>query len=296
MLDCRPASLESHSMNDVELQLIEALKRKEFTDVCGLVKEMVGLEVRIWGYLCRNRSIYKADFVVSDPYGATVQCVSPEGRHINGFLNQLNLDSIVEVTGVVSLPTVPLTQITTTQQVEIKVRNVICVKKPSLLATRVEVDIQKSLQAMEPRVKQAILAIQFQVEHAFREFLTSKHFVGIHTPSSFVADSIEGVSASAFLAPQIHKQMAICGGFSRVFEVGTCFTSQEDSPARPHLIEFIGLDVGMQINIHYSELMDLLDQLFVFIFTHVNKKCLKELETVGTQYPFKPLKVITLQH
>lgn len=38
--------------------------------------------------------------------------------------------------------------------------------------------------------------------------------------------------------------------------------------------------------------MDLVDKLFVFIFTSLNEKCKKELEAVGKQYPFEPLKVI----
>nr|VDD57266.1 unnamed protein product [Brassica oleracea] len=36
--------------------------------------------------------------------------------------------------------------------------------------------------------------------------------------------------------------------------------------------------------------MDLVDELFVFMFTELNEKCKKELEAVGKQYPFEPLK------
>jgi hypothetical protein len=35
------------------------------------------------------------------------------------------------------------------------------------------------------------------------------------------------------------------------------------------------------------------DQLFVAMFDALNKNCAKELEAVGRQYPFEPLKVIT---
>ncbi|CAH8253386.1 unnamed protein product [Arabidopsis lyrata] len=38
--------------------------------------------------------------------------------------------------------------------------------------------------------------------------------------------------------------------------------------------------------------MDLVDELFVFIFTSLNNKCKKELEAIGKQYPFKPLKFL----
>lgn len=39
------------------------------------------------------------------------------------------------------------------------------------------------------------------------------------------------------------------------------------------------------------QIMDLVDELFVFMFTELNEKCKKELEAVGKQYPFEPLKV-----
>jgi aspartyl-tRNA synthetase len=96
----------------------------------------------------------------------------------------------------------------------------------------------------------------------FGEFLLSKGFVGIHTPK-LIAGSSEGGAAvfdllyngqPACLAqsPQLHKQMAICGGFERVFEVGPVFRA-ESSRTHRHLSEFIGLDAEMEIKEHYFE-------------------------------------------
>ncbi|KAG2329080.1 hypothetical protein Bca52824_000260 [Brassica carinata] len=126
-------------------------------------------------------------------------------------------------------------------------------------------------------------------------------FVSIHTPK-LMAGSSEGGSAvfkldykgqPACLAqsPQLHKQMAINGDLRRVFEVCPVFRA-EDSFTHRHLCEFVGLDVEMEIHRHYSEIMDLVDELFVFIFTELNEKCKKELEAVGKQYPFEPLKFL----
>ena len=38
--------------------------------------------------------------------------------------------------------------------------------------------------------------------------------------------------------------------------------------------------------------MDVVDRLFVAMFDSLNNNCAKELEAVGRQYPFEPLKVI----
>uniref|UniRef100_A0A453LGF5 aspartate--tRNA ligase n=1 Tax=Aegilops tauschii subsp. strangulata TaxID=200361 RepID=A0A453LGF5_AEGTS len=126
---------------------------------------------------------------------------------------------------------------------------------------------------------QAIFRIQHQVENKFREHLSSKDFIGIHTPK-LISGSSEGGAAvfkleykngkSACLAqsPQLHKQMAICGGFRRVFEVGPVFRA-EDSNTHRHLCEFVGLDAEMEIMRHYFEVSKFGRVLF-FIYKHDN--------------------------
>ena len=104
--------------------------------------------------------------------------------------------------------------------------------------------------------------IIFITVQVFRQFLLSEDFVEIHTPK-LIAGSSEG-GASVFTldylgkpaclaqSPQLHKQMAICGDFERVFEIGPVFRA-EDSFTHRHLCEFTGLDVEMEINEHYFE-------------------------------------------
>ncbi|KAF3787553.1 Aspartate--tRNA ligase 2 [Nymphaea thermarum] len=152
---------------------------------------------------------------------------------------------------------------------------------------------------MRTPANQGIFRIQCQVENLFRLFLLSEGFVGIHTPK-LIAGASEGGSAvfkleykgqPACLAqsPQLHKQMAICGNFGRVFEVGPVFRA-EDSFTHRHLCEFTGLDVEMEIKEHYFEVIDIVDRVFVSIFDGLNETCKKELDAVRAQYPFEPLK------
>lgn len=51
----------------------------------------------------------------------------------------------------------------------------------------------------------------------------------------------------------------------------------ENSFTHRHLCEFTGLDFEMAINEHYSEVMDVIDKLFVYIFTGLNAKYGKAL-------------------
>lgn len=96
---------------------------------------------------------------------------------------------------------------------------------------------------------------------------------------------------SAFLAqsPQLAKQMAIAADFERVYEIGPVFRA-EDSNTHRHLTEFIGLDLEMTIEEHYHEVMELLDNLFKFMFGALRERFSKEVEVVRKQFPCEEFK------
>ncbi len=53
------------------------------------------------------------------------------------------------------------------------------------------------------------------------------------------------------------------------------------------MTEFVGLDLEMAFNEHYHEVLDLLGELFVFIFDGLKTRFAKEIEAVKRQYPFE---------
>ncbi|KAI5312988.1 hypothetical protein L3X38_042162 [Prunus dulcis] len=202
------------------------------------------------------------------------------------YVSGLSRESVIVVEGLVSVPGVEIKG--TTQQVEVQVRKLYCVSKAAVLpinfedAVRSDAEIEKALQI-------------------FKQFLLSEGFFEIHTPK-LTAGSSEGGAAvfrldyngqPACLAqsPQLYKQMVICGDFGRLFEIGGIYRA-ENSHTHRHLCEFTGLDVEMEIDWHYSEVMDIFDLLFVTIFYTLNETCQKDLEAVGRQYPFEPLKYL----
>nr|GMD04675.1 aspartate--tRNA ligase 2, cytoplasmic-like [Ipomoea batatas] len=307
----------------------KAVSGRKWTDIGALTAELKDKEVLIRGRAQTIRAVgKKIAFIVVRKRGFTVQCVltvAPDlvSAQMVKYATSLSKESIVDVEGVVSVPNVQIKG--ATQQVEVQIRKLYCVSKaaPTLPitiedASRSEAEIEKALQEGEQLVRvnqdtrlnnrvldirtaanQGIFRVQSQVANAFRQFLLSESFFEIHTPK-LIAGSSEGGSAvfrleykgqPACLAqsPQLHKQMAICGDFNRVFEIGPVFRA-EDSFTHRHLCEFTGLDVEMEIDEHYSEVMDVVDRLFVAMFDSLNENCQKELEAIGRQYPFEPLK------
>ncbi|KAJ0876129.1 putative aspartate--tRNA ligase [Helianthus annuus] len=261
-----------------------------------------------------------------------VLTVAPEvvSAQMVKFATGISKESFVDIEGVVTVP--PEAIKGASQQmicglVEIQVRKIHCVNRAATVlpinvedAARSEVEIEKALEAGEQLVRvnqdtrlnyrildvrtpanQGIFRLECQVSNFFRQFLLNEDFIEINTPK-LTAGTSEGGAAvfkleykkqPACLAqsPQLHKQMAICGDFGRVFIVGPVFRA-EDSYTHRHLCEFIGLDMEMEIKEHYSEVMDVVDRLFVGMFDRLNERCQKELEAIGKQYPFKPLKYL----
>ncbi|XP_068328027.1 aspartate--tRNA ligase 1, cytoplasmic-like [Pyrus communis] len=185
-------------------------------------------------------------------------------------------------------------------QVEVQVRKLYCVSKVVVLPINIEdvalsdVEIEKALQAGETLVRvnqdtrlnnrvldlrtpanKGIFRIQSQVGNIFRQFLISEGFFEIHSPKLIAGSSEGGVAVfrlnykgqDACLAqsPQLHKQMAICGDFGHIFEIGPVFRA-EDSFTHRHLCEFTCLDVKMEIKRHYFEVELVIFWAFVYLY------------------------------
>ena len=145
---------------------------------------------------------------------------------------------------------------------------------------------------------QAIFKLQAGVAHLFREYLDSKNFIEIHSPKLIGGASEGGSNVFKFKyfnqdaclaqSPQLYKQMCIIADFKRVYEIGPVFRAENSFTSR-HLCEFTGLDIEMEIKDHYFEVLDILGELFYYIFNGLKERYSKELEVINDQYPFEPL-------
>jgi aspartyl-tRNA synthetase len=100
--------------------------------------------------------------------------------------------------------------------------------------------------------RRLIFEVQTTVEHAMREHWREQGFVEIHTPKTMGSASESGAELfkmdyferTAYLAqsPQFYKQMAMAGGFGKVFEVGPVFRANPSFTSR-HDTEFTSVDV-----------------------------------------------------
>jgi len=100
--------------------------------------------------------------------------------------------------------------------------------------------------------RRLIFEVQSTVEQAMREYWAGQGFVEIHTPKLMGSASESGAELfkvdyferTAYLAqsPQFYKQMAMAGGFGKVFEIGPVFRANPSFTSR-HDTEFTSVDV-----------------------------------------------------
>lgn len=161
--------------------------------------------------------------------------------------------------------------------------NSVFFKDPDSLNIRVNQDTRLDNRVLDLRTpaNQAIFRLEAGVCKLFRDILTQKGFVEIHTPKIISAASEGGANVftvsyfkdSAYLAqsPQLYKQMAIAADFDKVFTVGAVFRA-EDSNTHRHLTEFVGLDLEMAFKYHYHEVLNAIGNTFTEIFKGLRDK------------------------
>ncbi|OII75717.1 aspartyl-tRNA synthetase family protein [Cryptosporidium andersoni] len=301
------------------------LATREFVDIRYLIPEIKGEFLWLRARIAESRCKGSLGFFLLRQSFFSVQGVANVNqgtkKDLLKWLKSLPIESIVDIYGKVVVPEIPVSS--SSQRVEIIIHKAFCVSAASKElpfqlkdANRPEVDshfsdgnqirvlqdvrLDNRILDLRTFANQAIFRIQAMVCELFREFLIQNRFIEIHTPKILGGASEGGASvftlkyfgqpACLAQSPQLYKQMAICGDMDRVFEIGPVFRA-ENSNTHRHLCEFIGLDIEMTIKNSYIEVVDLLEELFIFIFNGINTRCQYELEVMSNNYSYSPFQI-----
>lgn len=143
-------------------------------------------------------------------------------------------------------------------------------------------------------VQQAISDVRMTTRKLFSEYLDAKDFVQFEPPCLIGAASEGGSNVfsmpyfekQAYLAqsPQFYKQIEIAGGRKRVYCIGPVFRAENSNTPR-HMTEFTGLDLEMEIEDHYHEVLHMLEGVLLFIFRGLQERCAEQIALIRTVYP-----------
>lgn len=282
------------------------------------IDKLISIRARLHKSRRQNK---KLCFIILRDNCESVQCVLFKSEEITSEIldkvSSLGLESIIELEGIVKKTNSPVNY-TTIKDYELDVKKINIINEAELIPMQLD-DLTRKIDENEEdqitvsqntrlnnRVidlrtptNQSIFKIQSKVCELFRNYLLQNNFTEIHSPKLLSTASESGASVfevkyfdkKAFLAqsPQFYKQMAINGDFSRVFEIGSVFRA-ENSNTHRHLTEFVGLDLEMRIENDYSEVLEMLYNLMVYIFRGIEKECSNELNLIKEQYDIYDLK------
>ncbi|KAJ2722486.1 aspartate--tRNA ligase dps1 [Coemansia sp. Benny D115] len=299
----------------------------QWTAVKDLGPALAGQTVHIQARVQTSRATgNKMCFLVLREGTSTVQgllVVNPAdiSKQMVKFASSISSESIVSVTAVVACPEEPIKSCTV-GDVELHVTRLFVtseVKSSTVLpfsledASRSEIDYERDptlnrvnldtrlnnrVIDLRTTTNNAIFKIQAAVCLLFREFLDKQGFTEIHSPKIISTASEGGANVFrvtyfkdyAYLAqsPQLYKQACIAADFGKVYEIAPVFRA-EDSNTHRHLTEYIGLDLECAFREHYHEVMNMIGEMFVYIFKNLEERWAHELATVRKQYPMEKI-------
>ncbi|KAJ2064705.1 aspartate--tRNA ligase dps1 [Coemansia sp. S146] len=299
----------------------------KWTEIKDLSTELAGQTVHVQARVQGSRPTgNKMCFLVLREGSATAQgllVVDNEtiSKQMVKFANSVSSESLVSLVAKVVIPSEPVKSCTV-GDVELHVSKLFVISEvsvtlPFTIDSASRSDLERELDPTLNRVllftrlnnrvvdlrtttNNAIFKLQAAVSQLFREYLTNEKFTEIHTPKIISAASEGGANVfrvdyfkrNAYLAqsPQLFKQMCIAADFGKVYEIAPVFRA-ENSQTHRHLTEYVGLDLECAFREHYHEVMNMIGDMFIYIFNNLEKRWAVELATVRKQYPSEPIQV-----
>lgn len=278
------------------------------------LNEYLEQEITIEGFVDNIRILQYVDFLIIRDTTGKVQ-VTIEKNTSNEFLTKIvstiTPESTVKITGILhkndkvklnNMELIP-TNITVTSK---------CLEELPLNykdSKSAAIDTRLNYRFLDLRSDKNILMFKVQtcMINAMREFVVKNNFTEIHTPKIISAASESGSEVfevnyfgrKAYLAqsPQFYKQMAMCAGFEKVFEIAPAFRAEKSNSYR-HTTDFTSFDIEMSYLNNLEELMDFEENLFIAGLKAVKEKYgkeIKELFNVEVIVPTKPFPRIKLE-
>jgi aspartyl-tRNA synthetase len=219
------------------------------------LKTHVGDKVQLRGWVHTVRDQKRMQFVVLRDETGLAQLIIDKGdppSELNELISTLTSESAVSVIGEVVADErvklggveVRLASLTVDSPAEPELP----ITPESALDKRID---WRYLDLRRPD-RRLIFEVQSTIEHAMREHWRNQGFIEIHTPKLMGSASESGAELFkvgyferiAYLAqsPQFYKQMAMAGGFAKVFEIGPVFRANPSFTSR-HDTEFTSVDV-----------------------------------------------------
>ncbi len=270
------------------------MENSKRTVTCGdLRKADVGKTVVLNGWVHRNRLLGGLSFILlRDRYGLTQVVVGDKASDdVKKIASTLKSEYCVAIKGVVAARSEKdVNKDMATGEIEVEAEEIEIFTTSEVLPFQIDEVRQKDgsivLPAEEIRLKyryldlrrepmQKNIILRSQVTFATREYLTSKGFLEIETPT-FIKSTPEGardylvpsrVHPGKFYSlpqsPQLYKQLLMVSGFDKYFQIARCYRDEDARGDRQP--EFTQIDMEMSFT-NREEVLETTEGMMGYIF------------------------------
>jgi len=274
--------------------------------ISELSSALDGKEVTVCGWVHESRNVGKIIFLLVRDGTGIVQIVGKEGITNPGVMKGMDLqkESVVRVTGIVKANS------EAKKGFEIypsNVENLNPLKEtmPFDVTGKVPVDLDVRLNYRYIDIRRGSVHPIFRIEstilNAFRSFFIKRGFDEIRTPS-IVAEATEGgadlfsidyFERKAYLAqsPQLYKQLAVIGGFDKVFMTVPVFRAEKFNTVY-HINESTQMDIEIGFADH-NDAIKLLKSTAKYMVNEVRKRNADDLSALGLELKAPVVKEVT---
>lgn len=268
----------------------------ERTTGCGLVNEQyLNKQICLSGWVHRRRDHGGLIFIdLRDRSGLMQLVCNPEfSKEVHEIAHKVRSEYVITVCGrVVERAPETINKELSTGKWELHVEKIAILNSAKALPFSIEgtdvIDEELRLKYRYLDLRRPEMHNNFALRHkvifAMREFLNGEEFYEIETPI-LTKNTPEGareflvpsrIHPGSFYAlpqsPQLYKQILMCGGMEKYFQVARCFRDEDLRADRQP--EFTQLDVEMSF-IAEHDIQNLVERLLKYIFTKVLGKNLE---------------------
>ena len=271
--------------------MAESMKGLKRTHRCTKVsRDLIGQTVTVMGWVQKRRNLGGMLFVdLRDRSGILQLYFDEETIGREGFEKAATLraEFVVAATGVVEKRSSEINESLKTGDIEIRVKDLRILSESETPPFPISPDITvkddlrlkyRFLDLRRPNIQRNLI-LRSQVAMLTRQFLAGEGFLEIETPM-LTRSTPEGardylvpsrVHPGNFYAlpqsPQLFKQLLMCSGYDRYFQLAKCFRDEDLQADRQP--EFTQIDMELSF-VDVDDVIDVNERLLAFLF----KKCL----------------------
>jgi len=271
----------------------------------GDLKDHVGKDVKISGWVTGVRDHGKVAFLVLTDRSASVQAVASGDYNETALpaAQELGEQCAVEVLGEVKERPEKMRRDEVNGDVEFGIKEITVLSKAAELPfdMSAELNLDTHLDNLPLTLRtdktKAIFKVQSEILKAYRSYLSDNGFTEFQSPKIVGDDAEGGANTFSFdyfgdkkahlaTSPQLYKQIMV-GVYERVFSTGNVFRAEKHSTSR-HLNEYTSMDLEMGFIKDYKDVANLVSDLMRNVVEHLKATCEAEFKLLEAELPLAP--------